>query len=83
MAQAAKSRVFMNGRSRHSTIPVEFRFSTDEVYIARDPKSGILSLSEQPLKPSMAEAFARLDEAGAADFFLERDLSLPPERGLP
>ncbi len=82
MAQASKARVFMSGRSQHVTIPAEFRFSTDEVYIKRDPKSGVLSLSEQPLKASMAEVFCKLDDAGAAGFFLERDGSLPPEHDL-
>ncbi len=80
MAQGAKARVFMSGRSQHVTIPAEFRFATDEVYIERDTRSGVLSLSEKPLRVSMAEVFAKLDEAGAADFVLERDLSLPPDR---
>ena len=82
MAQAAKARVFMSGRSQHVTIPAEFRFATDEVYIQRDVQSGVLSLSEKPLRASMAEVFAKLDAAGSADFVLERDLSLPPDRTL-
>jgi antitoxin VapB len=72
----------MNGRSQHVTIPAEFRFTTDEVYVQRDPRSGVLSLSEKPPRTSMADVFAQLDEAGAADFVLERDLSLPPDRDL-
>ena len=80
MAHAAKARVFMSGRSQHVTIPAEFRFAADEVYIQRDVRSGVLSLSEKPLRLSMAEIFAKLDDAGAADFTLERDLSLPPDR---
>lgn len=82
MAQAAKARVFMSGRSQHVTIPAEFRFATDEVFVQRDPRSGVLSLSEKPLRKSMAEVFAKLDEAGSADFLLERDLSLPPDREI-
>ena len=46
MAKAAKARVFMNGRSQHVTIPAEFRFSTNEVYVQRDPQTGVVSLSE-------------------------------------
>ena len=40
----------MNGRSQHVTIPAEFRFTTSEVYINRDPQSGVISLSEKPLR---------------------------------
>lgn len=72
----------MNGRSQHVTIPAEFRFSTSEVYINRDPQSGVISLSEKPLRTTMAEIFAKFDAAGAGDFVLERDLSLPSERDV-
>ena len=82
MAQIAKARVFMSGRSQHVTIPAEYRFSAAQLYIDRDPHSGVVSLSEKPLRPSMAEIFARLDDAGAADFVLERDQSLPPDRDI-
>ncbi len=80
MTQAAKARVFMNGRSQHVTIPAEYRFSTTEVYIERDPQTGILRMSEKPLRPSLDEIFRALDEAGAADFAFDRDSSLPLER---
>jgi len=83
MAQTQKARVFMNGRSQHVTIPAEYRFSTAEVFVERDPRSGALTLSEKPLQPSMDEILKRFDEAGAADFVLERDLSLPVDRDLP
>ena len=72
----------MNGRSQHVTIPAEYRFSTTEVYIERDAQSGVISLSEKPLRSSMAEIFAKFDEVGTADFVLERDLSLPVERDI-
>lgn len=79
-AAIEKARVFRNGRSQAVRIPAEYRFSTDEVYIQRDPRTGALTLSEKPLRPSLDEIFAALDAAGAADFELERDLSLPAER---
>lgn len=82
MRHAAKARVFMNGRSQHVTIPAEYRFTTNEVYIQRDPQSGAVTLSERPLHSSMAAIFAKFDEAGAAAFAVERDLSLPIERDL-
>ncbi len=80
MTQTAKARVFMNGRSQHVTIPAEYRFSTPEVFIERDPQTGILRMSEKPLRPSLDDIFQALDEAGAADFQLDRDPSLPTER---
>jgi virulence-associated protein VagC len=80
MALTAKARVFMNGRSQHVTIPAEFRFSTTEVYIDRDAQSGVISLSERPLRPSLDEIYRALDAAGAVDFDLERNLSMPVER---
>ncbi len=82
MGKTSKARVFMNGRSQHVTIPLEYRFSADEVYINRDPRSGVISLSEKPLQPSMAELFKKFDEAGAADFVVEHDLALPVDREL-
>lgn len=80
MRQIEKARVFRNGRSQAVRIPAEYRFATDEVYIRRDPRSGVISLSEKPLSTSMAELFARFDAAGGSDFHLERDLSEPVER---
>lgn len=82
MPPETKARVFRNGRSQAVRIPAEFRFKTDEVYIQRDPLSGVLQLSEKPLRPSMEEIFAELDAAGAADFVIERDMSLSQERDL-
>ena len=82
MRAEAKARVFMSGRSQHVTIPAEFRFTTDEVYIERDVQTGAIRLSEKPLRPSMADVFKALDEAGAGDFVLERDQSMPVDRDL-
>lgn len=77
MATAQKARVFRNGRSQAVRIPAEFRFSTDEVYVERDNRTGALTLSEKPLRPSLDEVFRMLDEAGAADLEIPR-LNLPP-----
>lgn len=68
MSQHAKARVFMSGRSQHVTIPAEFRFKTDEVYVRRDAESGDLILSAAP--KSWAEVYAALDAAGFPDDFL-------------
>ncbi len=82
MQKVEKARVFRNGRSQAVRIPAEYRFRTEEVYIERDPRTGALTLSEKPLRPSIEEIFAALDAAGAADFKLERDLTMPVERDL-
>ena len=68
MTQAAKARVFMSGRSQHVTIPAQFRFATDEVYIRRDPQSGDVILSQAP--GDWETIFAILDEADFPDDFL-------------
>lgn len=80
MPASQKARVFRNGRSQAVRIPAEYRFTTEEVYIERNPDTGVLTLSEKPLHPSFEEIFAALDAAGAADFELEREPSLPVER---
>ena len=72
MAQALKARVFMSGRSQHVTIPAEFRFSTDEVYVRRDPQSGDLIFSQAPM--SWEEIFSAIDDAQIPDDFMaDRD----------
>lgn len=80
MPAPQKARVFKNGRSQAVRIPAEFRFAADEVYIERNPQTGAVILSEQPPRPSLREIYKELDDAGAADFELDRDLSLPAER---
>jgi antitoxin VapB len=79
MAQVEKAKVFMTGRSQAVRIPAEYRFTTDEVYIRRDPQSGDLILSEAP--GSWDEIFAALDKAGFPnDFLADRDQGRPQER---
>lgn len=81
MARGQKARVFRNGRSQAVRIPAEYRFKTEEVYVERDGSTGALILSEKPLRRlSVDTVFAALDRAGAANFELDRDLSLPVER---
>ena len=74
-----KAKVFMNGRSQAVRIPVEFRFTTPEVYIRRDPQSGDVILSQAP--GSWNDIFSSLDKAGVPDDFLaDRAQGLPQER---
>jgi antitoxin VapB len=82
MAQPAKARVFYSGRSQAVRIPAEFRFTSDEVFVRRDPQSGDLILSESPAK-TWREIFAALDEAGVPDDFLtDRDMRPPQKRRI-
>lgn len=81
MADVAKARVFMSGRSQHVTIPYEYRFRSAEVSIRRDPRSGDIILSEGP--GTWGEIFAALDAAHVPDDFLsdkERDRRPPTRR---
>lgn len=68
MSHPTKARVFMSGRSQAVRIPAEFRFSTDEVYIRRNPQNGDLILSQAPA--NWKEVFAALDHVGFPDDFL-------------
>jgi antitoxin VapB len=77
MAQTMKARVFMSGRSQHVTIPAEYRFAGDEVYVRRDPQSGDLILSQAP--GSWDEIFAALDNAGFPDDFMADRVQGEPE----
>lgn len=80
MANTARARVFMSGRSQHVTIPREFRFRSSEVAIRRDPKSGDVILSEVP---NLDEVFAALDAAKLPDDFMsdpDRDRRRPENR---
>lgn len=69
----------MSGRSQHVTIPAEFRFSTAEVDVRRDPDSGGLILS--PVPRDWKAIFAALDAAGLPDDFMDdRDQGAPELR---
>lgn len=79
MPQAAKARVFMSGRSQHVTIPAEYRFSADEVFVRRDPASGDLILSQSP--GGWNEFFAALDaDPFPEEFLADRAQSVPEIR---
>jgi antitoxin VapB len=81
MANTAKARVFMSGRSQHVTIPVEFRFHSSRVSIRRDPDNGNVILSEIP---SLAKVFADLDAVQLPeDFMSEADRDRRPAENRP
>jgi antitoxin VapB len=68
-----RAKVFMNGRSQAVRLPLDFRFTTKEVYIRKDEKTGDVILSEKPR--SWDDFFALADEASeeAADFLIPRE----------
>jgi antitoxin VapB len=68
MPKTARARVFMSGRSQHVTIPAEYRFSSEEVFVRRDPANGDLILSQIP--GGWQAFFAALDENPFPDDFL-------------
>ena len=79
MAYLAKARVFMSGRSQHVTIPAEYRFTGEEVYVRRDSKTGDLILSQVP--GGWKELFAALDDSGLPeDFLADRAQGIPDKR---
>lgn len=79
MSEAGKAKVFMSGRSQAVRIPAKYRFTSNEVYLRRDPQSGDLILSEAP--GGWDEIFAALDKAGFPnDFLAGRAEGLPQQR---
>lgn len=82
MTQIQKVKVFRNGRSQAVRIPSKFRFQSDEVYLEHNEETGVITLSERPLRSSMADLFARIDADGGFDFDLDRDMRPAEEREL-
>lgn len=81
MPQLSKAKVFMNGRSQAVRIPAEYRFTTDEVYIRRDPNTGDIILSQGP--GTLKEILEALHALDIPDDFLspeERNQAEPQRR---
>jgi antitoxin VapB len=79
MGPIKRTTVFMTGRSQAVRIPAEYRFSTKEVYVRRDPQTGDLILSEAP--GGWDEVFAALDNADfPEDFMADRGQDIPQDR---
>ena len=81
MSQLSKAKVFMSGRSQAVRSPAEYRFTSKEVYIRRDPRSGDVILSQAP--GSLNEIFKALDALGVPDDFLspsDRNQTPPQQR---
>ena len=68
MEHLGKTTVLMSGQDQHVIIPAGYRFSSDEVYVRRDPLTGDLILSESP--SGWHAFFAALDEDRFPNDFL-------------
>ena len=79
MPRTEKARVFMSGRSQAVRIPSSYRFTTDEVFIRRDPQNGDIILSQAP--GAWDEVFSALDQAEfPKDFLSHRAQDAPQKR---
>lgn len=58
------ARIFTNGGSQAVRLPAEFRFTSTEVYIRKDPETGEVILTEKP--QTWDDFFAARDAAAAA-----------------
>jgi antitoxin VapB len=78
MRQTAK--VFRTGRSQAVRLPAAFRFSSEEVFIRRDPQTGDVILSAKP--GDWEAVFAAIDAVeGPADGFMSDARGQQAERG--
>jgi len=79
MRHPEKARVFMSGRSQAVRIPAAYRFSTEEIFIRRDPQTGDVILSQAP--GTWQDIFETLDTAAFPDDFLtDRNQGQPQRR---
>ena len=76
------TRIFQADGVQAVRIPDKLRFTSDQVYIRRDPSRGIVEISEKPFRPSLQEVFAAFDALDLSDFEIERDHSLPRDIDL-
>lgn len=78
--QTKVAKIFMSGRSQAVRLPLEFRFSTKEVFIARIPDTGALLLAPKSLLVEWQSFFDLADNIlqseGCADFLAEYEQTL-------
>ena len=82
IAEQEKTNVVQTDGAQAVRIPDEFRFAGEQVYIRRDPKRGVLELSEKPFVPSLDEVFEMFDALDLSDFEIERAHDLPRDIDL-
>src|SRR6266571_5655824 len=70
------AKLFKNGRSQAVRLPLDFRFTSREVFIRKDPETGDVILSRKP--GSWDDLFALADSVEIpADFLASRDRRPP------
>jgi antitoxin VapB len=75
------AKLFMNGRSQAVRLPSDFRFSSKEVQIRKDPETGDVILSSVP--NTWEEIFALADATEIPkDFLAHRDRRRPKKPRL-
>lgn len=75
------AKLFRNGRSQAVRLPADFRFSSREVFIRKDPETGDVILSRKP--SSWDDLFSLADSVEVpADFLASRDRRPPKRRRL-
>jgi antitoxin VapB len=67
------ARLFINGGSQAVSLPAEYRFAAERVYVRRDPRTGDVILSAEP-RASWTEFMALRAELGPfpEDFLADR-----------
>ena len=75
------AKLFKNGRSQAVRLPSSFRFSSTEVFIRKDPRTGDIILSRRPGSWDALFALADLVDI-PSDFLSQRDRRPPKKRRL-
>jgi antitoxin VapB len=77
------ARLFTNGGSQAVSLPAEFRFSADRVYVRRDARTGDVILSAEP-RTSGSDFMALRGELGPLpeDFLADRQQGSEPRDPL-
>ena len=65
----ATAKVFMSGRSQAVRLPIEFRFTCDEVEISREGDAVVLRPVRAPAWTNLRAATEGFDESRFADLF--------------
>ncbi len=84
MKKAQTAKLFKNGSSQAVRLPLDFRFSGDEVYISRDETTGDVVLSNRPGAGAWKDFFDLVHSIKDSDAFMsDRPMNvLPQERGI-
>jgi len=78
MKKTQTAKLFKNGSSQAVRLPMEFRFSGDEVYISRDETTGDVVLSSRPVAGAWQDFFDLVHSINNSDDFMpDRPMNSP------